>query len=119
MASRREIQERSRAAAQARLAQRPYRLLDALSRAPDGLSTRQLVHELGESIALQQALTRYGQELHRHETAGRVERAGQTRGGYQRPPSWVWRITTSGRAWLSSRQAAATGTGIAGPDGTR
>src|SRR5260370_16972630 len=96
MTTRRVTRARSRAAAIRTVSKRPFRLLDALSRAPSGCSTAQLVDELGEHLDRQVALTRYGQELHRHEAAGRVTIAGRTRGDGEHSPSLVWRITSAG-----------------------
>jgi hypothetical protein len=103
-----DIQARPRPAAVARLSGRPYLLLDALARAPQGLSTRRLADLLGEDLDRRVALTRLGQELHRHEAAGRVSRNGWTAGGQRRPPSQVWCITTAGvERLLAVRHAAA------------
>jgi hypothetical protein len=109
MTSRSEIRARSREAAVAKLSKRPFRLLDKLSRSAGGLSTSQLVNELGElyELSRQLLLNRYGQELARHETSGRVLAVGWTEGDWQRPPSLIWVITPSGHAWLDRCRAAA------------
>lgn len=115
MATRREERDRGRAAAVRRLRSRPVRILDALAQAAGGLSTPQLVALLGERIQdHQQALTKYGEVLRFRESAGHVERAGETEGSWQQGPAVIWRITSAGRAWLRECEREASRAPVAG-----
>lgn len=80
---------------------RPTRILRALDRSPDGLSTLQLAAELAEGIDRSRFLSWYGEILRRYREAGRVEEIGRTKGGYQQCPSVIWRITDEGRKLLA------------------
>lgn len=83
---------------------RPVRILRALAQSAGPLSTPGLVDLLDEGISTRQrALTRYGNVLRDHESAGHVRRSGRTAG--RRGLAETWIITGAGRTWLADCEA--------------
>jgi hypothetical protein len=84
---------------------RPVRLLRALAKNPEPLSTPSLVGLLAEPGQRLRLLMSYDRALHRHEQAGHVERAGHVPKRRGRP-AIIWRITPTGRGWLDDHDRA-------------
>ena len=86
---------------------RSIRILRALADvSPQSLSTTDLFVRLGEHIPLEVAQSRYGNFLREWEKTGEVQKTGRIPGGWQSPPSTLWRITSAGVKWLRQHETA-------------